>query len=104
MIELVSVEESEKPEKKWVATFKKDDKLVKTHFGQRGADDFTITGDKEQQSRYRARHKKDLKDDPTRAGYLSYFLLWNKPTLLGSIRDYKKRLAVFNETGEFPIE
>jgi hypothetical protein len=54
----------------------------KVHFGQENADDYTITKDKEQRDRYRKRHKKDLDTkDPTRAGYLSYYLLWNKPTV-----------------------
>jgi hypothetical protein len=44
-------------------------------------DDYTITGDKDQRDRYRARHKKDLDtNDPTRAGYLSYYLLWGDST------------------------
>ena len=64
----------------------------KVHFGAEGMDDFTITKDEEQRDRYRKRHKKDLKtNDPMRAGYLSYYLLWNKPTLQESIKDYKKK-------------
>jgi hypothetical protein len=47
---------------------------------------------KEQRDRYRTRHKKDLDTkDPTRAGYLAYYLLWNKETLTESIKDYKKK-------------
>jgi hypothetical protein len=46
----------------------------------------------EQKERYLKRHKKDLRtNDPMRAGYLSYYLLWNKPTLQESIKDYKKK-------------
>jgi hypothetical protein len=42
---------------------------------------------------YVARHKQDLKtNDPKRAGYLSMFLLWNKPTLDSSIKDYNRRV------------
>lgn len=42
---------------------------------------------------YVARHKKDLKTkDPKRAGFLSMFLLWNKPTLASSIKDYNRRV------------
>jgi hypothetical protein len=32
--------------------------------------------------------------DPTRAGTLSRFVLWNKPTLRASIRSYRKRFHV----------
>ena len=64
-----------------------------THFGAKGMDDFTLTGDKEARKRYRERHKKDLDTkDPTRAGYLSYFILWGDSTSLNkNIADYKKR-------------
>jgi len=40
---------------------------------------------------YRRRHAKDNLNDPTSAGALSYFLLWNKPKLKESIRDYETR-------------
>ena len=68
------------------------DKVKHTDFGATGYDDFTKTGDKEQRERYRTRHAKDLQtDDPTKAGFLSYYILWNKPTIAGSVRDYKSR-------------
>ena len=64
----------------------------KVHFGAAGMSDYTITRDDEQKERYRKRHQKDLRtNDPMRAGYLSYYLLWNKPTLQESIKDYKKK-------------
>ena len=90
----VKITDSTNPKKKLMAIFLDDNnKKVKTsHFGQAGADDYTITNDKEQRTRYRIRHKKDLDtNDYKKAGYLSWFLLWNKPTLTESIKDYKKR-------------
>tara|TARA_R110000751_G_scaffold219101_2_gene321920 strand:- start:787 stop:1077 length:291 start_codon:yes stop_codon:yes gene_type:complete len=90
----VTISNSTNPKKKLMAIFTNDDgKKVKTsHFGQAGADDYTITKDKEQRARYRNRHKKDLDtNDYKKAGYLSWYLLWNKPTLTESIKDYKKR-------------
>ena len=46
---------------------------------------------------YNARHESDLEtDNPQRPGYLSIFLLWNKPTLKASIQDYNKRLKENN--------
>mgnify|MGYP003678933186 CR=1 FL=1 len=90
----VTISNSTNPKKKLMAIFTNDDgKKVKTsHFGQAGADDYTITKDKEQRTRYRNRHKKDLDtNDYKKAGYLSWYLLWNKPTLTESIKDYKKR-------------
>jgi len=55
--------------------------------------DYTISKDKERRKRYRARHKRDLKTkDFTRAGYLSYYILWGDSTSLDkNIKDYKKR-------------
>ncbi len=92
-MKLLSVKKSDKSKYKYVATFKKDDgKEKKTYFGAKGMDDYTLTKDKEQRERYRKRHQKDLKTkDPTRAGYLSYYLLWGDSTSLKSnIASYKK--------------
>lgn len=68
-------------------------------FGAEGYDDYTILhkrdGKKianERKELYIERHGKDLKtEDPTRAGYLSMYILWNKPTVSASVSDYKKR-------------
>lgn len=79
--------------KKFRAIFydKDTDKTKHTDFGASGYDDYTRTHDKAQRDRYRERHKKDLEtDDPTRAGFLSYYLLWSKPTLAEAVRKYKK--------------
>lgn len=56
-------------------------------------DDYTLTHDKDQRDRYRQRHKKDLETrDPTKAGYLSYYLLWGDSTSLQSnIRNFKQK-------------
>jgi len=88
----VKIIKSNNPKKKYMAMFDIDGKKKTVHFGQAGADDYTITRDEEQKKRYRARHKKDLEtNDPTRAGYLSYYILWNKPTITESITDYKQK-------------
>jgi len=75
------------------ATFVNDDGRKKTTlFGLKGALDYLLTGDEDRRDRYRKRHAKDLEtNDPTRAGYLSYYVLWNLPTLKASIADYRKR-------------
>jgi hypothetical protein len=88
----VTIIKSSRSDKKYMAMFNIDGKKKTTHFGQAGADDYTITKDEEQKKRYRTRHKRDLEtNDPTRAGYLSYYILWNKPTITESIADYKKK-------------
>ena len=95
MPKLVSIEKSEKPDKKLVATFKEDGRERRVHFGARGMDDYTLTKDKEQRSRYRKRHAKDLKGDPTKAGYLSYHVLWGDSTSREkNISEYKKKFKL----------
>ena len=91
------VKKSDKPKKKYVAVFSVSDsssgRTKQTHFGQAGAPDYILTKDKERRSRYRSRHKKDLQTkDPTRAGYLSWYLLWGDSTSLRTnLASYKKR-------------
>ena len=90
----VVIKKSTKPEKKLMAVFTRENGREKiTHFGQAGALDYLKTGDKKRRERYRSRHRKDLKtNDPTRSGYLSWFLLWGASTSLRvNIRNYKKR-------------
>jgi len=55
--------------------------------------DYLLSKDKERRARYRTRHKKDLEtNDATRAGYLSYYLLWGESSnLKTNITAYKKR-------------
>ena len=90
----MTIKPSTKPNKKLMAVFVKDNGRTKTtHFGQAGAPDYTITKNKEQRERYRSRHKKDLQTkDPTRAGFLSYYILWGDSTSRQeNIKSYKKR-------------
>lgn len=93
-MKLLSVKPSTKADKKLMATFENDNGRTKTtHFGASGMDDYTKTHDKAQRDRYRTRHAKDLQTtDPTRAGHLSYYLLWGDSTSLQTnIAAYKKR-------------
>lgn len=90
---------------KYFAIFNKNGKEIKRGFGAATYSDFTIHKDKERRNRYIMRHKKDLKtNDPTRAGYLSMFILWNYPSLTRSIADYRRRLSIYNRTGKFPTK
>lgn len=93
-MKLLELKESTKPGKKMMAVFETDGGRKKTtHFGASGMDDYTLTKDKEQRDRYRTRHKKDLETgDPTRAGFLSYYILWGDSTSrAANISAYKKR-------------
>ena len=95
MVKTMVVKKSTKPDKKLMAIFDIDGKKKTTHFGNWGSDDYLKTKDKELRRRYRARHEVDLRTrDSTRAGYLSYFLLWGDSTSLDeNIKDYKKRFG-----------
>jgi HAD superfamily hydrolase (TIGR01662 family) len=106
----VEISRSTNDEKKLMAVFSDEegDKIKTTHFGQRGASDYTKHGEKERMERYLERHgggtttstKEDWKD-PTTAGSLSRWILWNKPDLKASFNDYKRR---FNLEGELKVK
>jgi hypothetical protein len=103
-IKLLSIKKSNNKSKKLMATFEINGRKKVIHFGANGMSDYTKHRDKERKKRYQIRHHKDLKtNDPTRAGYLSMFILWNKPSLHASITDYRRRLNIFNNTSRFPI-
>jgi hypothetical protein len=96
-LRLKTIKRSHNPEKKWDAVFvKADGREIVQPFGQRGYSDFTKHKNVTRKNRYIARHARMHEDwtDPTRAGTLSRFVLWNKPTLRASIRSYRKRFHV----------
>jgi len=104
---LVKIERSKRPKKKWDAIFKNErtGRTRRVSFGARGMDDYTLTGDKDARERYRKRHAKDLRtNDPTKPGFLSLTILWNKPTMSGGIKDYRRRFNIYRKTGKFPTD
>jgi hypothetical protein len=92
-MKLLRVEKLSGDAKKYRAVFDNDGRTRSTKFGASGMDDYTLTQDKEQRDRYRSRHAKDLKtNDPTKAGFLSMFLLWGDSTSLQTnIASYKRK-------------
>lgn len=93
----VEVRRSTNDEKKLMAVFTyPDGKTKTTHFGARGMSDYTKHGDKERMERYVDRHDNGREDwaDPTTAGALSRWILWNKPSLSASFNDFKKRFKL----------
>jgi Family of unknown function (DUF5754) len=93
-MKLLSVDKISDGKHKYAAVFQTDAGRKKTtKFGASGMDDYTLTKDKEQRERYRTRHAKDLKTgDPTRAGFLSYWLLWGDSTSLSTnIAAYRRK-------------
>jgi len=103
MSKLIEIKKSTNPDKKLMAIFEitKDGKKTKktTHFGSSANKDFTIyskTDSKEKANQmkdaYLKRHSVNENwDDFTSAGSLSRYILWNKPTVESSIKDFKKK-------------
>jgi len=96
-MKLVSVGPSLHHDKKYQAVFQDDKGRRKiTHFGAAGMDDYLHTKDKDQRDRYRSRHQKDLRtNDPTRAGFLSYYILWGESTSFqNNLKAYKRKFGL----------
>ena len=96
-LRLKTIRKSHKKEKKLDAIFEYPDGHTKTvPFGQKGYSDFTKHKDTTRRKRYLDRHSGmgENWNDPTTPGALSKWILWNKPTLRGSIKDFKKRFQL----------
>ena len=93
MVKLISITQSPKADKKLVAKFETDAGRTKTiHFGAKGMSDFTKNKDEARKTAYIARHSaRENFEDPTTAGALSRWILWNKTTVSASIADFKRR-------------
>lgn len=94
----VVIKTSTNSKKKLMAIFYENGKKKKTtHFGQRGADDYTITKDKEQRARYIGRHtnSRENHSDFMSAGALSRRILWgNSTSRSANISAYKSRFGL----------
>ena len=93
----VVIKKSTKSDKKYMAIFTNNDKSKKktVHFGANGMSDYTIHKDKDRMKRYLNRHKKrENWEQCDTAGALSRWVLWNKTSLQGSIKDYKKKFKL----------
>lgn len=94
---LISIKKSNRASKKLQAIFKNKitGRRRTTHFGAKGMSDFTKHKDVNRKLRYIQRHRaRENWDDPTTAGALSRWILWNKPTINDSITDFKKRFKL----------
>ena len=90
----IVIKPSSKPDQKYMAVI--DDRKT-IHFGQAGASDMTQHKNEFRKNRYIDRHKKNENwNDPTTAGFLSRWILWNKPTITESIRDTNRRYKNIN--------
>lgn len=92
-MKLVSITKATDGKHKFTAVFADPKKTI--HFGAVGYDDFIKTKDATKKAAYLARHKAHENwNDPTTAGALSRWILWNEPTLRASLADYKKRFKL----------
>ncbi len=69
----------------------------KVHFGATGYSDYTIHKDSDRKSNYISRHRSRenwKKSGINTAGFWSRWLLWNKPSITGSIKDIEQRFNV----------
>ena len=80
---LITIKKSTNPAKKKMAIFENRDtgRRKTTHFGAAGMSDYTKHKDSARMQRYLNRHRKrENWNDPTTAGALSRWILWNKPS------------------------
>jgi len=101
-MKLMSISPSTNKDKKLMAKFERENgKQFTIHFGANGMMDYTkyYKQDKEvakiKRESYLARHKANENwNDPTTAGSLSRWILWNLPTLEASVKDFKKKFNI----------
>lgn len=99
-LSLISIKKSPKKDKKYVASFCKNGRIKQTHFGAKGYQNYGGVGkarhlSKERKKRYIQRHKsRENWSDPTSAGALSRYVLWDKPSFREGVADYKRRFKL----------
>jgi hypothetical protein len=90
---IIILKKSTNPDKKFMAII--GNKTV--HFGAKGYSDYTQHKDPERMKRYENRHRKRenwTKSGIKSAGFWSKWILWNKPSLTGSIKDTERRFNI----------
>lgn len=96
MPKLQSIEPSDSATKKMVAIFRLNNgKTRKIQFGAKGYSNYTLHRNKTRRQKYIDRHEaRENFNDPMTPGALSRWILWNKPTITGSVRNFKKRFGL----------
>jgi hypothetical protein len=97
-MKLLFIKPSTNEDKKLMAKFENNGRTKTIHFGAKGYMDYTKYYAKDpaeakiKRDAYDARHKVNEDwSNPQTAGTLSKFILWNKPSIEASKRDFKKR-------------
>ena len=86
---------STNPKKKYKVVVTDGERKKTIHFGQAGAEDFTIHKDEERKNRYIDRHQsREDFEDPFTAGFWALHVLWNKRTLNASLKDIKDNFKI----------
>jgi hypothetical protein len=96
-MKLISITADTNGKNKYVAVFDNDGKKKTTHFGAKGMNDFIIYSKQgkavadERRKLYIGRHSKEDHTDPTKAGTLSRYILWEHSNFKTAVASYKKR-------------
>lgn len=97
----VSLAESTRKGKKYMATLKQGDKLHKIHFGQKGAEDFTIHKDERRKAAYISRHRRENWDNILTPATWSRWLLWEHPDFEEALEGIKRRFELSSGAPHF---
>ena len=86
---------SDKPEKKYKVIVSDGNILKTIYFGSSMYEDYTMHKNDTRKKLYIDRHKsKEDWNNPFTAGFWSRWILWNKKTILASIKDTEKRFKM----------
>ncbi len=90
----VQLDKSDREGKKYKAVFYTDQrkKIITTHFGAVGYQDYTQHQDDERKHLYLERHEKNENwNDPFSPGSLAYHLLWTEKSMAKAYNKYIKK-------------
>jgi hypothetical protein len=96
-MKLISITPADNGKNKYTAIFDVDGRKRTTHFGAAGMNDFIIYSKQgkeiadERRKAYISRHGSESWTDPTKAGTLSRYILWEYPSFNKAVTQYKKR-------------
>ena len=92
-VELISILTSNRKNKKLVATFKVDTKIIHIHFGLKGSSTFVEGADTKTRDNYLARHNNSRENwnDPLTPASLSAHILW------GTSQNINKNITLFKK-------
>ena len=95
-MEFISLDKSERKNKKYVIVFMKENgRPLTIHFGSKNSQTYLDHKDKAKRSAYIARHAPNENWDEINAGSLSKHLLWGKSTDLDkNLNEYLKKFNI----------